>query len=129
MNKVRQIRILSVVLIVAFLATSTVARAMASEATGESDYSFFLHAKADTPYSGDHQFPFEEKEKEFEDKSESENDKNDTFESNFTFICDVCSSTPAESFDTSSNFYFNNPGLLSAGVQVPLFLSNRTILI
>jgi hypothetical protein len=124
MKKARQIRFLSIVLIVAFLATSTVARAMCSEASGESDNSYFLHAKAETPYSADHQFPYEEKEKEFEDKSES--DKSEAFGSNFYFICDVRSSTPAESYSISNNVYVNS---LLATRHLPLFLSNCTLLI
>ncbi len=127
MNKVRQIKFVYFLLIVAFVATSTVARSLSSEASHEAADSQFLHATPDTPYAGDHQLPFEEKEKEFEDKSES--DKNDAFDSNFYFICEVRSSTPAELAAASGSSYFNISGLLSAHTNVPLFLSKRTILV
>jgi hypothetical protein len=124
MKKVRQARLFSVALILMFLATSTLTRVVAGNDAGDFHVSSCLQPQSDNPYSSDQQFPFEEKEKEFEDKSET-TDKDETHVSNLFFICEI--SMPRLDVATDFNRTISiNLRFLSS---VPIFLSNRTILI
>jgi hypothetical protein len=124
MKKVRQTRLFSVALIVMFLATSTITRVVAGNDAGELKSSYSLQSHSEAPYSSDQQFPFEEKEKELEDKSES-TDKDLTHVSNFFFICEISCPSPDVVRDFNRIFFYNSGSV----PQVPLFLSNRTILL
>lgn len=124
MKKVRQLRLISAVLIVAFLATSTLARAVSFENVGDLHSTSFLHTKSDAGCSSDHQYPFEEKEKEFEDKSETD-DKVGFLSSNFFFICELrIEENPANDIAD----YGRGSSPISAQ-QIPLFVSHCTFLI
>lgn len=128
MKKVRQIRAFSVALIVLFLATSTFT-CMARN-TNADDFlsSDSFQSNSDSPYSSDQEFPFEEKEKEFEDKSETD-DRSNTFVANFVFICELSRSTSSTASDFNGISFFNSAGDITTSPQVPLFLSNHTLLI
>lgn len=128
MKRVRQIRIFSIALIVLFLATSTLTCVAANSNADDFTSSRSLQTSSDNPYSSDQQFPFEEKEKEFEDKSETD-DRSNTFTSNFFFICDISQQTPDIVSDFNGFSFFNSAGRIESGIQVPLFLSNHTLLI
>lgn len=127
MKKVTQIRFLSIALIALFLVTSTLTSVVRTDA-GDIHSARSLQAKSDTPYSSDQQFPFEEKEKEFEDKSETDSRSN-TFTSNFFFICELSRQVPATASDFTGVSFFNSADRTAASPQVPLFLSNHTLLI
>jgi hypothetical protein len=127
MKKVRQIRLFSVALVIMFLVTSTLTRVAAGNNAGDFHSSDSFQAQSDAPYGSDQQFPFEEKEKEFEDKSET-TDRDETPESNLFFICEIASPSPDVSGDFKGIFFFNSRSVVP-GPHLPLFLSNRTILI
>jgi hypothetical protein len=126
MKKVRQTRLFSVALIAMFLVTSTLSQAVAGSDTGDFHSCSSFQTKSDIPYGSDQQFPFEEKEKEFEDKSESTG-KDNTL-SNFFFICEISCESPRASSDFNGISFFNSASVVT-GSQVPLFLSKRTLLI
>ncbi|HMJ68265.1 MAG TPA: hypothetical protein VK508_05195 [Cyclobacteriaceae bacterium] len=125
MKKVKQTRLFSVALVIVFLATSTLTRVVAGNNAGDSHSSCSIQTQPEAPYGADQQFPFEEKEKEFEDKSEA---AGDTLVSNLFFICFISSPSPDISDDFKGICYYNSSSAIP-GPRVPLFLSNRTILI
>ena len=128
MKKVRQIRAFSVALIVLFLATSTLTGIVRTNDTGDFLSTQSFQSNSESPYNSDQDFPFEEKEKEFEDKSETD-DRSNTFTSNFFFICELGRQAPAVASEFDGFSFFNSAGRITNGLQVPLFLRNHALLI
>ncbi|HZY82143.1 MAG TPA: hypothetical protein VFE50_21610 [Cyclobacteriaceae bacterium] len=105
MSKVRQTRWFSLVLIVAFLAASTVVRAAAVEDANDFNSN---------------------QEEQFEDKSETgdKDDKSNSFTSNFFLICEVSHPPVSCNYDRNSRYTD-----LNTAKPVPIFLRNEALLI
>ena len=109
-------------MIVAFLATSTLACAVTFNDNGDIHSASTYQKASDSPYSSDQQLPFEEKEKEFEDKDEVD-DKGSAFGVGLHFICYIETDYDRVDYSLATVRTF------SPTKNLPLFLSTHTLLI
>lgn len=121
MKKLRRLRMIAAALVAMFLATAVSASAFGANDDVQTS-TFAYHQKAGTTPGSDHNFPFEEKEKEIEDRSESDPGTLSDF-----FVCLI--STTAASADSDDDTGYDAPRVCGDSANLPRFLAKRTILI
>jgi len=117
MKKASRKRFLSLIMIVAFLGTMSVALTLSSYTTDNFHSESSIQTQSEVPCGSGQQLPFEEKEKEFEDKGLSAASLFVIYELEYF------------SHRTSQNFSAILPETNVQRLQVPLFLSYHTFLI
>lgn len=128
MKKLIKIQSIALALLTFFLFTSTFNFYLSSNDFYKESHKLILSKKASTSKSNDFQVPFEEK--EAEDSEDDDSDRKDSSVKQFFFqaLLEFTSTNPSN-FEPFNISLFNRQRIKSQGAELPLFISNRAILI
>lgn len=129
MKKLHQLRLLSVVLLLTFLASAIVGRILSAETSSQELWNVAIHGNSELPYSANAQLPFEEKETELEDKDKADPDDPRTSLDNYSFICDFAPAFKVAEQTPFRSILLSREPVTPTDFSPPIFIRDGALLI